>query len=115
MDIDYSVKGDADIQGYFQLAVGGTSGTFDPTNISGSGTFTVHVDADVDASSNFPIIGTQTVKLKASADGNLSGTFSTKPADIAISGSVDADLSISFGPWSGTFKLQQKVSQEWKI
>ncbi len=115
VDIDYSVKGDADIQGYFQLAVGGTSGTFDPTNISGSGTFTVHVDADVDASSNFPIIGTQTVKLKASADGNLSGTFSTKPADIAISGSVDADLSISFGPWSGTFKLQQKVSQEWKI
>ncbi len=115
VDIDYSVKGDADVQGYFQLAVGGTSGSFDPTNINGSGSFTVHLDADIDASANFPLIGTQTAKLKASADGSLSGNFSTKPADIAISGSVDADLSIGFGPWSGSFKLQQAVSQEWKL
>ena len=115
IDLDYSVKGDADVQGYFQLAVGGTSGSFDPTDISGAGTFTVHVDADIDASSNFPLIGTQSVKLKASADGSLSGHFSTKPADIAISGSVDADLSISIGPWNGSFKLQQSVSQEWKL
>jgi hypothetical protein len=115
VDIDYSVIGNADVQGYFQLAVGGTSGSFDPTNISGSGSFTVHVDADIDASANFPLIGKQTAKLKASADGSLSGHFTTKPADIAISGSVDADLSIGIGPWSGSFKLQQSVSQEWKL
>lgn len=115
VDVDYSVVGDANVQGYFQLAVGGTSGTFDPTNISGSGYFDVHVDADIDASANFAFVGKQTVKLKASADGSLAGSFSTKPADIALSGKVDADLSISFGPWSGSWTLKQSVSQEWKL
>lgn len=113
IDVNYKATGNANFVGYLNLNVG-NNGDF--SNIDGSGTFHVHVDADIEASHHFTIGGTQSMVVKANADANLAASFATKPnAYLKASGNIDIKASFKLGPISFVLPLTESFNQEWKV